>query len=74
MKNKHIGSSLDDFLKEEGIFEEVTAKAIKTVFALQLHDTLKKRKTSKKARAVSFNAVRIKTKNMKFSREAANER
>ncbi|MEO7861666.1 MAG: type II toxin-antitoxin system RelE/ParE family toxin, partial [Nitrospirales bacterium] len=28
-KNKHLGSSLDDLLKEEGIFEETQAQAIK---------------------------------------------
>ena len=31
-----IGSSFDDQLKEEGIFEEVTARAIKRVIARQL--------------------------------------
>jgi antitoxin HicB len=31
-----IGSSFDDFLKEEGIHEEVTARAIKRVIARQL--------------------------------------
>ncbi len=37
MKRKaRIGSSLDDFLKEEGIYEEVTARAIKRVIARQL--------------------------------------
>lgn len=30
-----VGSSLDDFLKEEGIYEEVTARAIKRVIARQ---------------------------------------
>lgn len=40
MKKKgRIGSSFDDFLKEEGIYEEVTARAIKRVIARQL-DTL----------------------------------
>lgn len=29
MKNKHIGSSFDDFLREEGILEEVKDKAKK---------------------------------------------
>ena len=28
-----IGSSFDDFLKQEGIYEEVTARAIKRVIA-----------------------------------------
>jgi antitoxin HicB len=37
MKKKgSIGSSFDDFLKEEGIYEEVTARAIKRVIARQL--------------------------------------
>jgi DNA-binding Xre family transcriptional regulator len=31
MKNPHAGSSLDDFLEEEGIAEEVTAEAILSV-------------------------------------------
>ncbi|HMG77960.1 MAG TPA: helix-turn-helix transcriptional regulator [Xanthobacteraceae bacterium] len=40
MKKKgRIGSSFDEFLKEEGIYEEVTARAIKRVIARQL-DTL----------------------------------
>jgi len=29
MSKKHMGSSIDDFLKEEGIFEEAQAQAIK---------------------------------------------
>ena len=37
MKTKgRIGSSIDDFLKQEGIYEEVTACAIKRVIAGQL--------------------------------------
>jgi hypothetical protein len=35
-KKGRIGSSFDDFLKEEGIYEEVTARAIKRVIARQL--------------------------------------
>jgi DNA-binding Xre family transcriptional regulator len=31
-----IGTSFDDFLKEEGIYEEVTARVIKRVIARQL--------------------------------------
>ncbi len=34
-KNKYSGSSFDDFLKEEGIYEEVTALAQKELQALQ---------------------------------------
>jgi antitoxin HicB len=38
MKKKKgpIGASFDDFLKHEGIYEEVTARAIKRVIARQL--------------------------------------
>jgi DNA-binding Xre family transcriptional regulator len=39
VKKGRIGTSFDDFLKEEGIYEEVTARAIKRVIARQL-DTL----------------------------------
>jgi len=40
MKKKgRIGSSFDDFLKEDSIYEEVTARAIKRVISRQL-DTL----------------------------------
>ena len=35
-KKARIGSSLDDFLKEDSIYEEVTARAIKRVIARQL--------------------------------------
>jgi antitoxin HicB len=38
-KTGHVGSSFDDFLKKDGIYEEVAAGAIKRVIARQL-DTL----------------------------------
>jgi hypothetical protein len=46
-KNKHIGSSIDDFLKEEGIFEEAQAQAVKEVGAWQLAEAMKEQKISK---------------------------
>jgi hypothetical protein len=39
MSKKHMGSSIDDFLKEEGVFEEAQAQAIKEVVAWQLAET-----------------------------------
>lgn len=36
MSKKHMGSSVDDFLKEEGIFEEAQAKAIKEVVRVMI--------------------------------------
>ncbi len=47
MRNKHKGSSLDDFLKEEGLFEECNAEAVKRVIAFQLEQELKKQKLTK---------------------------
>ena len=47
MSKKHMGSSLDDFLREEGIFEEAQAQAVKEVVAWQLAEAMKKQKLSK---------------------------
>jgi antitoxin HicB len=47
MSKKHLGSSIDDFLKEEGIFEETQAQAVKEVVAWQLAEAMKKQKISK---------------------------
>jgi predicted XRE-type DNA-binding protein len=47
MSRKHMGSSIDDFLKEEGIFEETQAQAIKEVVAWQLAEAMKKKRISK---------------------------
>lgn len=40
-KKGHIGSSFDDFLKEEKIFDAVQAVAIKRVIAWQLEEAMK---------------------------------
>ena len=47
MSKKHMGSSIDDFLKEEGVFEEAQAQAIKEVVAWQLAEAMKKKNISK---------------------------
>jgi antitoxin HicB len=47
MSRKHMGSSIDDFLKEEEIFEHAQAHAIKEVVAWQLAEAMKKKKISK---------------------------
>lgn len=41
MKNKYIGSGFDDFLKEEGIYEEANDIAIKRVIAYQIEQEMK---------------------------------
>lgn len=40
MTNKHIGSSLDDFLKEEGMLDEAAAHALKRVLATQIAEAM----------------------------------
>ncbi len=45
--NPHSGSTLDDFLEEEGIREEVTTAAIKRVIAWQLAEEMKKKSITK---------------------------
>jgi antitoxin HicB len=47
MTKKHMGSSIDDFLKNEGIFEEAQAQAVKEVVAWQLAQAMKQKKISK---------------------------
>ena len=56
--SKHTGSSLDDFLKEEGIFEEAQAQAIKEVVAWHLNEAMKKRKISKNKMATLLKTSR----------------
>jgi antitoxin HicB len=47
-ENPHWGSTLDDFLEEEGIREEATTAAIKRVIAWQLAEEMKKQGLTKK--------------------------
>ncbi len=58
MSKKHMGSSIDDFLKEEGIFEESQAQAIKEVVAWQLAQAMKKKKISKARMAILLKTSR----------------
>ena len=57
-KNLRIGSTLDDFLKEEGIHEETQARAIKEVVAWQLAEAMKARKMSRARLAVLLKTSR----------------
>lgn len=58
MSKKHLGSSIDDFMKEEGIFEEAQAQAVKEVVAWQLAEEMKKKKISKKKLATLLKTSR----------------
>jgi DNA-binding Xre family transcriptional regulator len=62
MANKHVGSSFDDFLAEEGRLEETTATAMKRIIAWQIAQEMKAQKLSKTAMA----------ERMKTSRAALN--
>jgi len=55
---KHIGSSIDDFLKKEGIFEEAQAQAVKEVVAWQLDQAMRKQKISKNKMAAMLKTSR----------------
>ena len=46
-KNKHLGSSLDDFLEEQGILEETLDVANKRVYVFQLEKEMKKKNIGK---------------------------
>jgi predicted XRE-type DNA-binding protein len=58
MSKSHMGSSIDDFLKEEGIFEEAQAQAVKEVVAWQLAEAMKKKKISKSKMAALLKTSR----------------
>lgn len=47
MNKKNIGSKFDDFLKEENLFEEVQAAAVKRVIAYQIVEEMKRKKLTK---------------------------
>ena len=46
-KNRHSGSSLDDFLIEEGLFEACSEEALKRVLAYQIQEAMKEKELSK---------------------------
>lgn len=46
-KKGRSGSSFDDFLKDEGVYNEVETVAVKRVIAWQLEEAMKARRMSK---------------------------
>jgi len=56
--NERTGSSFDDFLEEEGILEEVSARAQKRIFALQVRDLMRSRRISKNKLATMLETSR----------------
>ncbi len=58
MSKKHLGSSIDDFLDQEGVLEEAQTQAIKEVVAWQLAQAMKRKKISKSRMATLLKTSR----------------
>ena len=58
MSKRNLGSSVDDFLREENVFEEAQAQAIKEIVAWQLAKAMKKKRISKARMAVLLKTSR----------------
>jgi predicted XRE-type DNA-binding protein len=58
MKKKHIGSNFDDFLKEESIFDQSSAVAVKRVIAWQIEQEMIKQKLTKTVMAKKMHTSR----------------
>jgi len=69
MSRKHMGSSIDDFMKQEGILEESQAQAIKEVVAWQLAEAMKRRKISKSRMATMLKTSRSQVDRLLDSRD-----
>ena len=41
-RNKHVGSSFDEFLRTEGLYEEVTTRAWKRVLSWEVSEAMRK--------------------------------
>ena len=58
MKNKHLGSSFDSFLEEEGLRADTETAAIKRVVAYQIEMEMKRANLSKSAIAKRMHTSR----------------
>ena len=58
MSKKHMGSIIDDFLKEEGINDAAQAQAVREVVAWQLAEAMKEKKISKNKMAALLKTSR----------------
>ncbi len=57
-RNKHRGSSFQDFLKKDGILEEVEAAALKRALAMKVADLMEKREFNKTMLAAELRTSR----------------
>ena len=58
INKKHIGSSIESWLEEEGILEVTTNAAIKSVLAWELAQQMKKKKLTKVKMAAAMKTSR----------------
>jgi antitoxin HicB len=58
VSKKNMGSSIEDFLKEEGVFEHAQTQAIKEVVAWQLAQAMREKKISKNRMAALLKTSR----------------
>lgn len=57
-RNIHVGTDFDDFLREEKLFDEAQAIAVKRVLAFQLEQGMKKSRLTKSAMAKRMGTTR----------------
>ena len=55
---KYLGSSFESWLEEEGILDETTSHAVKSVLAWQLTQEMKKKKITKQQMAIAMKTSR----------------
>ena len=58
VKNPHDGCTLDDFLREEGIHEQVEAGALKRALALKVADLMREKQVKKATMAKQMKTSR----------------
>ena len=64
MKKGKIGSSFESLMNEEGLYDEVTAVAIKRVLAWQIEEAMKSQKISKQKMAQRMHTSRTQVDRM----------
>lgn len=58
MTNRHVGSTFDSFLEEEGLLDDVEATAIKRMIAYEIEQTMKQTHLTKSAMAKKLHTSR----------------
>ncbi len=59
MADKHIGSSLDDLLKEDGLYDDAQNTAIKRALVWQIHRAMKAQHINKQKMAMLMKTSRV---------------